>query len=71
MMYFILNNRPFDIFCGERERLVELFNNYKEDGYDPVEISQEKAEALLAEPPDQNSGEVWELRPFPLRLLIW
>jgi hypothetical protein len=65
MMYFYLNNRPFDIFCGDRQKMIKLFNNCKEDGYDPVEISQEKAEALLAEPPDQNTGEEWELHPFP------
>ena len=65
MMYFYLNNRPYYIWYGDRQTVMVEFVNFKEDGYDPVEISQEKADTLLAEPPDNNTGEVWELRHIP------
>ena len=62
MMHFYLSNRPYVIYCGDREILQQWFAFYQEEGYDPVEISEQKASALLAEAPDEYTNDVWELR---------
>ena len=62
MMYFYLANRPFDIYHGDYQVLKAWFAFFQEEGYHPVQITLDKAEALMAQGPDEHTQEVWVMR---------